>query len=519
MARYGDGFKKRAVARLLPPESASAEELSRQLGVRQETLERWLHEALEQPEGRRSWTAAARFEAVLATASLDEAGKSAWCRANGVYPQELAAWRDSATLALTDPEEAADRSGNKAARRRIKSLERELRRKDKALAEAAALLVLSKKLRGVLPNGRGRMIVLEDRLQIARDIEDTYRAGARLAQACEVVGIDVRTLQRWKRDSGFTRGDKRPDAIRPMPEHALSAAERAQVLQVANEPRFADMPPARIVPALADEGTYLASESTFSRVLRSEGQAKHRGRAKRPNKRRPPTTHIATGPRQVWSWDMTYLPTTVTGAWFYLYLILDVYSRKVVGFEVHATDDSAHAVDVVRRAALGENLASGFTRPVLHSDNGATLKATTVVAMLRWLGIDTSYSRPRVSNDNAYVESFFRTAKYAPGFPARGFQSLEEARRWASQFVYWYNHEHRHSGIRYVTPAQRHAGEDSVVLAGRHAVYTEARARHPGRWSKSTRNWTPIGAVALNPERESIVNCAMQQCKENIQAA
>lgn len=363
------------------------------------------------------------------------------------------------------------------------------------------------------------MIVLEDRRQLAHEIETAHRAGARLARACEVAGIDVRTLQRWKRSGGLTVGDRRPDAVRPMPSHALSAAERARVLQLANEPRFADMPPARIVPSLADEGEYVASESTFSRILRSEGQIQHRGRAKAPCKRRPPTTHVATGPRQVWSWDMTYLPRTVVGSWFYLYLILDIYSRKVVGFEVHETDDSTHAAALVRRTSLAENVAALPAKPVLHGDNGATLKATTVLAMLRWLGISTSYSRPRVSNDNAFVESFFRTAKYAPSFPSGGFSSLVQARQWASRFVCWYNQEHRHSGIRYVTPAQRHAGEDGAVLAARHAVYTAAKARHPARWSRETRDWTPIGAVALNPERDSLVRCTLPAEEESIQVA
>jgi len=186
----------------------------------------------------------------------------------------------------------------------------------------------------------------------------------------------------------------------------------------------------------------------------------------------------------------------------------------VVGFEVHETDDAAHAAALARRTGLAENVASLSVKPVLHGDNGATLKATTVLAMLAWLGISTSYSRPRVSNDNAFVESFFRTAKYAPAFPSRGFSSLDEARQWASRFVRWYNHEHRHSGIRYVTPAQRHDGRDVEVLAARHAVYTAAKARHPARWSRETRDWTPIGAVALNPERDSLVHCARRAEQE-----
>jgi hypothetical protein len=178
---------------------------------------------------------------------------------------------------------------------------------------------------------------------------------------------------------------------------------------------------------------------------------------------RPPTTHVATAPRQVWCWDRTYLPATVIGMWFHLYLILDLYSRKIVGWELHATDDSVHAAHLVRRTALAEGIATMLTKPVLHGDNGATLKATTVLGMLYWLGVKPSYSRPRVSDGD----------------------------------------EHRHSGIRYVTPGQRHCGADHAILAARHDLYLQARERNPARWSGPTRDWTPIGAVTLNPERDS----------------
>lgn len=349
------------------------------------------------------------------------------------------------------------------------------------------------------------MIGLEDRQALARDIAIAHAAGARRRMASETAGIKLRTLQRWQA-AGEIKPDGRPVAVRAAARHALSEAERTQVLAVANEPRFATVPPARIVPMLADEGVYVASESTFSRVLKAHGQTAHRGRAKAPQQRRPPTTHIATAPRQVWCWDMTYLPAQVAGRWFHLYLILDLYSRKIVGWEVHDSDHADHATHLVRRTALAEGIAALGNKPVLHGDNGSTLKATTVLAMLNWLGVKPSYSRPRVSDDNAYAESLFRTAKYRPEFPTKGFAELDHARAWASDFVRWYNVDHRHSGIRYVSPAQRHAGEDQAILAARHAVYTSARELNPARWSGNTRNWTPVGAVTLNPERDCIVN-------------
>jgi transposase InsO family protein len=349
------------------------------------------------------------------------------------------------------------------------------------------------------------MIGLEDRQSLARDIEVAYQAGARLHRACAVAGIDLRTLQRWKAGPGLAAGDGRPTAPRPAPAHALTPEERQRLLSVANEPRFADLPPARIVPALADEGVYLASESSFQRVLRAHGQTRHRGRAQAPRKSRAPTTHVATAPRQLWCWDMTYLPAAVAGCWFYLYLILDVFSRKIVGFEVHDSDDSDHAAHLVKRTALAEGIHALPHKPVLHGDNGATLKATTVLAMLQWLGVKPSHSRPRVSDDNAFVESLFRTAKYRPEFPERGFADLAAARAWAARFVHWYNHEHRHSGIRYVSPAQRHDGRDGDILGARHALYQQAQERNPRRWSGATRNWTPIASVTLNPERDAAV--------------
>src|SRR3954471_22790655 len=310
---------------------------------------------------------------------------------------------------------------------------------------------------------------------------------------------------------GLTRGDCRPDAHHPVPSHALSETERARIIAVANEPRFSDTPPARIVPALADEGIYIASESSFHRVLCAHGQMSRRGRPQPPRTSRPPSTHIATRPGDVWCWDVTFLPAQIQGRRFYLYLILDLYSRKIVGFEVHDTDSAEHAAHLARRTALAEGVHAKPVRPVLHGDNGATLKATTVLAMLHWLGIEPSYSRPRVSDDNAFAEALFRTAKYRPEFPLKGFADLDSARQWAARFVHWYNQEHRHSGIRYVTPAQRHAGQDGPVLAARHAVYQDARQRNPQRWSGPTRNWTPVGVVTLNPERDPVVRAAISQ--------
>jgi putative transposase len=349
------------------------------------------------------------------------------------------------------------------------------------------------------------MTRLEDRQILIDQIAEARANGARLAPACILAGVDPRTIQRWRKNDGLTRGDRRPDAIRPAPSHALTEEERARIVEVANEARFAETPPARIVPVLADEGIYIASESSFHRVLRAHGQMHRRGRARPPRPSRPPTTHIATGPGHVWCWDVTFLPATAQGRWFCLYLILDLYSRKIVGFEVNDTDSADHAAHLARRTALAEGVHAMPVKPVLHGDNGATLKGTTVLAMLHWLGIEPSYSRPRVSDDNPYAEAVFRTAKYRPEFPVKGFAALDTAREWAAGFVEWYNNIHRHSGIKYVTPAQRHAGHDHPVLTARHKLYQRARRSNPRRWSGQTRDWTPVAAVTLNPERDTVI--------------
>ncbi len=210
------------------------------------------------------------------------------------------------------------------------------------------------------------MISRENCQRIDHAVNDAHRGGARLICACAEAGITLRVLQRRKRCEGLERGDRRPQVVRPVPAHALSETEREEIPRIANESRIAEFPPARIVPMLAGKEVYVASESSLSRVLRAHGQTRHRGRAKMPQRTRPPSTHVATAPRQIFSWDMTYLPATLIGRWSYLYLTLDQYSRKIVGFEVRDSDDSEHAINLQRRTALAEDLHTLDYTPVLH---------------------------------------------------------------------------------------------------------------------------------------------------------
>lgn len=343
------------------------------------------------------------------------------------------------------------------------------------------------------------MIAPAEREQIRHWVDDACEAGARRARACALLGLSVRTLQRWAQPSAPLR-DRR-QCRRTQPAHnALSDAERATVLAIANSAEFADLPPSQIVPILAERGCYVASESSFYRTLRQARQLQHRQSTRPAQPRARPQPLCASAPNQLYAWDITFLPTTVRGHFLYLYLVLDLYSRKIVGWSVHVTQTSEHAARLFEQISEREGVRAG--QLWVHSDNGSPMKGATLLATLQRLGIMPSFSRPAVSNDNAYAEAMFRTLKYRPTQPLGPFETLEHAQRWVAEFVHWYNHYHRHSAIRFLTPAQRHAGQDQRILAQRQTTYACARARRPERWSRGTRNWQPVGAVFLNPATE-----------------
>jgi len=258
------------------------------------------------------------------------------------------------------------------------------------------------------------------------------------------------------------------------------------------------MPPKQLVPRLADEGKYIASESTMYRLQKRVGLSAHRRPVLHTHVTRGAAVHRATRSNQLWSWDITYLPTPVRGRFLRLYLVLDVWSRRIVGWDVHEHEVATHAATLIQRICAESGVdPKGL---VLHSDNGKPMRGSTMVTTLQWLGIVPSFSRPHVCNDNPYSEALFRTLKHTPVYPRLPFADREAARRWVARFVSWYNSEHRHSAIRYVTPDERHSGADVAILARRHVLYERARSRRPERWPRQTRNWTPIGLVVLNPE-------------------
>jgi putative transposase len=328
-------------------------------------------------------------------------------------------------------------------------------------------------------------------------LDEAVTAGARQSMACEVLGLDCRTVQRW---TSLQIGEDRRAGPQRKPANALSAAERRRVVEEANRPEHSHLSPKQLVPILADKQLYIASESTFYRILRAEGQLHHREPSRAPQARHRPKELRATGPNQVWCWDITYLRAPIRGTFYLLYMVMDVWSRKIVGSAVHEEENSALAAELIESCCSNEGILPG--QLVIHSDNGSPMKGATLLSSLQGLGVVPSFSRPSVSNDNPYSEALFRTAKYRPAFPRGCFASLEAARDWVAHFVCWYNTQHLHSAIRFVTPDDRHTGREKALLAARRKLYSKARARKPERWTGEARNWDPIAEVTLNPDNE-----------------
>lgn len=300
----------------------------------------------------------------------------------------------------------------------------------------------------------------------------------------------MKTFKRWKIDIEDKR--KGPNTA---PSNKLTSKEKEEIVSVSTTEEFMDLPPCQIVPALADKGRYIASESSFYRVLREHKMLEHRGKSKKAESKRP-VPLVATAPNQIYSWDITYLKGPIAGQFYYLYMFMDIFSRKIVGHEVHENECNIKSSKLITKISKEENINK--ERLTLHSDNGGAMKGATMLATLQKLGIVPSFSRPRVSDDNPFSESLFKTVKYCPQYPKNPFESLDDAKSWVNNFVDWYNDRHLHSGIKFVTPSDRHAGRDKEVLARRKMVYETAKLENPTRWSGKTRNWKFIEEVNLN---------------------
>ncbi|HGG6757228.1 TPA: IS3 family transposase [Salmonella enterica subsp. enterica serovar Java] len=501
--------KEKGLIWLLPPYCWSHRQIASKLNVSASVVSKWRSELVEKgllPENEKvssvdcdDWPPERRFSVVLETSTLSEMELADYCRRMGLFVEQVKEWR-AISIQAHEIKSVENRRSDKElreARSRLRELEKELQRKDKALAEAAALLMLREKFKCPPGQQRGILTPLPERQRIVSLVSEAVDNGARKTRACQCIGISIRTLQRWT-DGEIIYADRRPDALGRSPCNKLSEAERQKILDLCNSQEFASLPPNVIVPSLADKGIYIASESTFYRVLKSANQLTRRTRT---SKYKRPDALKAVAPNQVWSWDISYVPSRVKGQHFYLYMIVDIFSRKIIASEVFDCESGEYAADLLQRAVWNEKCSS--RNLVLHSDNGGPMSSYTLLAKMYALGVLSSYSRPRVSNDNPYSESLFRTLKYCPWWPENGFNTINDARAWVTRFVNWYNFEHKHSGIKYVTPDERHRGVDAKILSGRQHVYRLAREQHPERWSKASRNWNYIQTVYLNPEKEA----------------
>lgn len=314
--------------------------------------------------------------------------------------------------------------------------------------------------------------------------------GCSEAAACKGINLSVRTLQRWKKSvAGDQRKGPRNHARKLLEE------EKSAVLQVACAEKFCDLTPTLIVAKLADEGKYLASESTFYRLLRTENLLAHRSRAKAPTPREKVET-IASKPNEVWSWDITNLRSLTPGLFYKLYLFEDLFSRKIVGWDILETEFDGDGAAVLKAALQSENIDGINLR--MHMDNGNPMRGASMLATVLGLGIKPSFSRPSVSNDNPHIESLFRTMKYTASYPTKPFTSKEHATTWVKNFVDWYNN-HMHSGLGHVTPNQRHTGVDEAIRINRREVYQLAKKKNPLRWSQNAKQWPAPTLARLNP--------------------
>jgi len=297
--------------------------------------------------------------------------------------------------------------------------------------------------------------------------------GARLHQACSILGFSIRTYERWQKSSDKT--DKRKGATKNTP-NKLNDLEKIKILSIANSKDFASLPPSQIIPTLADNGEYVCSERTLYRLLKKAGMQNHRGKARAPQKRICPRL-VACQPNQIYSWDITFLPAEIKGKFYYLYLFLDIYSRYIVGWHIDEYQDNKVAAKVFKDICRRSNISPH--QLTLHADNGGPMKGATMLSTMQSLGVIKSFSRPATSNDNPFSEALFKTIKYCPSYPRKPFKNIEGAEAWMVNFTEWYNKKHQHSGIKFVTPYQRHHGLDQEILAKRQSLYESTKLKNP----------------------------------------
>lgn len=344
---------------------------------------------------------------------------------------------------------------------------------------------------------RGAHRSLEEKERIIDFIKLAQHYKVKIQTACILAGISVKSYYNWQNHS---KDDKRngPNVV----QNKLSEDEVASVLKTICKPEYCDSAPYQIYNKLLDDGKYYCSESTMYRLMKKSGLNAFRSTSKkrRKNVRKKPIL-IANKPNQVWSWDITYLKTDIKGRYYYLYMVIDIFSRFIVAGYVYEYESGETAAEFMNSAYL--NVDINNERPIIHSDNGSPMRSGNLRTTLESLGVAPSFSRPRTSNDNPFSEAAFKTLKYVPDYPKSGFSSMEEANEWVEKFINWYNNEHMHSGIKYCTPSQRHQNKDKEVLRKRREVLEEARSEKPNRWiKKKVRNLDYISEVSINKEKD-----------------
>ena len=293
-----------------------------------------------------------------------------------------------------------------------------------------------------------------------------------VTRVCQVFDLPRSTLYRLRQPAV----SKTPNPHRS--SRGLAPDERRAVHELLNSDRFCDLAPRQVYGILLDEGAYHCSVSTMYRILNEHGEAKERRRQRvHPHYTRPEL--LATGPNQVWSWDITWLKGPFKWQFFYLYVILDIFSRYVTGWMVAEQESGELAQQLIVEACRTQAIQP--EQLTLHADRGAPMKSQTVAQLLESLEVTKSHSRPHTSNDNPFSEAQFKTLKYRPNYPQR-FESIEHARFWSRHFVDWYNHQHRHSSLGLMTPATVHAGLADQVSAQRQQVLEAAYEKHPQRF-------------------------------------
>jgi len=329
----------------------------------------------------------------------------------------------------------------------------------------------------------------EAKQDLIDQVADGLDKGVSKTALCEVFGLTIRTLQRWN-TTGLV--DKRKGAEKCVPRK-LSEEERQQALEAACCKENSMKTPPQVVATLCDAGKYICSARTMYRILKIANKLYHRRDSRKPRQGKKPEPLVATAPNQIWSWDITWLKSSVRGWFFFAYVVIDIWSRKIVGWEIHEKECPDLASGLFRRIKRTYKV-KGIK---LRSDNGGPMKGLSLLSTLYELGVVPSFSRPRVSDDNAFIESLFKTVKFMPGYPGV-FASISDAREWMASFINWYNTEHQHSGIGYVTPEEHHSGRSSSIFASRNEVIKAAWENHPERWVNKIMTWGAEQPVILS---------------------